>query len=106
MFCHQVETKLIENKICTEERTAEGEKHMFTPVLKDNKALFIQVTAKEVLITQGFMPEDTQVITVRESLVLSVYLYICKNPDIGLPTVPHSLRLALFLCFLISSCPI
>ena len=51
---------------------------MFTPVLKDNKTLFIQVTAKEVLRTRGLVPEDTQVITVRESLVLSVYLYLQK----------------------------
>lgn len=47
---------------------------MFTPVLKDNKTLLIQVTAKDVLRTQGLVPEYTQVITVTVSLVLSVYL--------------------------------
>lgn len=47
---------------------------MFTAVLKDNKTLFIQVTAKEVLRTQGLVPEHTQVITVIVPLVLSVYL--------------------------------
>lgn len=89
------------------EQLRESEKHMFTSVLKDDKTVYTSYSYRSTYLEGRLVPEYTQVITVTMSLVLSVYLYSCKNPDIGLPTVPHSWRLALFLCFLIiSSCPI